>query len=63
MTDRPRKRQLNKLSPCFGCGRQEIHKKCPAHGTLIYCNPEHPEWGKASDERFAELRLQSKEKG
>lgn len=25
-------------SPCKGCGRVELHKRCPAHGTLFYCS-------------------------
>ena len=45
---------------CNGCGRKDTHKFCPAYGTPIYCNPSHPEWGKASDERLAELQEQTK---
>lgn len=32
---------------CPGCGKSEIHKMCPAHGTPVYMNPNHPDWGKA----------------
>ena len=46
---------------CNGCGRNELHKMCPAWGTPIYCDPEHPEWGKATNERLAELREKHKE--
>lgn len=51
-----KKRPTNPKTTCFGCGREVTHKKCPAHGTPIYCNPSHPEWGSASDKRLADLR-------
>jgi hypothetical protein len=30
---------------CPGCGLNELHKSCPAHGTSAYMNPKHPAWG------------------
>lgn len=35
-----------KETVCAGCGQNELHKMCPAHGTDVYMNPTHPDWGK-----------------
>lgn len=34
---------------CPGCGQPGPHKMCPAHGTDVYMNPSHPDWGKPVD--------------
>lgn len=37
---------MDHLQPlCPGCGIQELHKMCIAHGTEAYMNPQHPAWG------------------
>jgi hypothetical protein len=30
---------------CAGCGLPEVHKMCPAHGTPVYMDLDHPAWG------------------
>ena len=52
-------------SRCDGCGLEETHKMCPAHGTPAYMNKEHWGWGSVyglfklksemKDQRIAEL--------
>jgi hypothetical protein len=41
---------------CSGCGRDALHKMCPAWGTPVYCNPSHPLWGKATDVELQDLK-------
>jgi hypothetical protein len=52
---------MNVPSRCPGCGLMGLHKMCPAWGTPVYMNPEHPAWGDHHAINIAKVEYLQKE--